>query len=257
MLKKFTAIALAVLMIFVLAGCGGKKRDIIVLTLSSEDSEAILKAAGIMLPEASQTPAAGSTVKYYSWNDDLNNYSESEMVQTGYWTFREKYGCTADWIECEWGTRFDTLAALILSGEAPDLFPAASNTFPAQPLRGVFQPVDDYIDYNDPLWSGTKEFTDKFFSIKGKHYMFTTDVSFDEVCAYNRRVINEYGYDDPAELYANDEWTWDKFSEMCIDFTDPDDDRYALDNWGYQLGLMRSCGVLTITYNPDTADVTE
>ena len=47
MSKRILAILLAALMIFALAGCGKEKRQIIKLTLSTEDSEAILAAAGI------------------------------------------------------------------------------------------------------------------------------------------------------------------------------------------------------------------
>ena len=51
-MKRFIAILLAALMIVMLVGCGEKKRQPIQLTLSSEDSEAILAAAGIVLPDA-------------------------------------------------------------------------------------------------------------------------------------------------------------------------------------------------------------
>ena len=80
-------------MITALVGCGKQKRQIIELTLSTEDSEAILRAAGIMLPDVADTPAAGSTVKWLWDSDPFHNYAEDEIVNTGYFTFREKYRC--------------------------------------------------------------------------------------------------------------------------------------------------------------------
>lgn len=186
-----------------------KKRPIIKLTLSTEDSAAILAAAGIRLPDASETAAAGSTVTYYSWLDPFHNYAEDEIINTGYFTFTEKYGCEVNWHECSYGDRFDGLANLVLSSDAPDFYPGYAESFPIYYLKGVFQSVDDYVDYTDPLWNGVKSYADTFCSLGDKHYMIVTDTTFNNVVAYNRRVMDEFGFDDPATLYYNDEWTWE------------------------------------------------
>ena len=52
MSKRIIAIILAAILVVALVGCGKQKRKIIQLTLSTEDSEAILGAAGIKLPAA-------------------------------------------------------------------------------------------------------------------------------------------------------------------------------------------------------------
>ncbi len=246
MTKKLFALGLALLMIFALVGCGSTGREIVKLTLSTEDSEAILAAAGITLPDAETVAAAGTTIKFHKWTDDFHNYSEDEIVNTGYWTFAEKYGCEVEWIECEYGTRFDDLANLVLAGTSPDFTTASVNTFPYYCIKGMFVPVTDYIDYNDALWQGTKDFSDNYFSMGGEPYAIITDVKATTVCAYNRRVIDEWGFDDPAELYYNDEWTWDVFYDMCLDFTDGDEDRYALDGWYWNQAFVDSTGVTVI-----------
>lgn len=99
-------------------------------------------------------------------------------------------------------------------------------------MKGMYQPIDDYIDYTDPLWAGMAEAAE-YFALSDKHFAIVTDVTFKSVVPYNRRVIDEWGFDDPAELYYNDEWTWEVFYEMCIEFSDPDENRYALDGWYY------------------------
>ena len=63
MTKKLIALGLCLLMIFALVGCGSNKREIVQLTLSTEDSEAILAAAGITLPDAEETAAANTIDK--------------------------------------------------------------------------------------------------------------------------------------------------------------------------------------------------
>lgn len=243
-------IVLCMSMILTFGGCGKKKREIVKLTLSTEDSEAILAAAGIMLPDAETTSAAGTTVKYYGWGDPFHNYSNDEVVNTGYWTFTQKYNCEVNWVECDYGERFDGLANLILAGTAPDFYSAYPENFPEKPIKRMFQPVDTYIDYDDALWSGMKDYAYSYFSLGGRAYVMATDNYAGPVCAYNRRVVEEWGFDDPAELYANDEWTWSTFYEMCLEFSDPDENRYALDGWSFSSALMHSSGMGIVEYDP-------
>ena len=251
-MKKIIAMLLAGVLIMALVGCGSSSREVVQLTFNTQDAEAILNAAGVYLPDAEETAAAGTAVTWFAWYDGMQNYSEDEIINSGYWTFQEKYGCSISWYECTWDTRFDELANLILSSNSPDFYPGDNEVFPTRCIKGMFVPVDDYIDYDDPLWADEKEYAYNYFSIKDRPYIIAFDNTFDNVVCYNRRVIEEWGYDDPTELYWNNEWTWDVFYEMCVDFSDPDEDRYALDGWGYNHGIMHSCGETLIVYNTET-----
>ena len=233
MLKRILSMALAAMMVLAVVGCGKEKRQPIKLTLSTEDSEAILRAAGIMLPDAESAPGANTVVKYFSWVDYLQNYSEDEIVNTGYFTFQEKYGGSIEWIETTYEDKSNDLANLLLAGTPPDCtLTGTSNfaVFPMDCIKGQYQPVDQWIDYTDPLWADMADAAE-YFALGGGHFSIVTDLTYKDVVPYNRRVIEEWGFDDPAELYANDEWTWDVFYEMCMEFSDPDEDRYALDGW--------------------------
>ncbi len=84
MLKRLLSVILAAVIIISLVGCGSKKRSIIELTLSTEDAEAILNAAGIYLPDAETAVGANTVIRLYGCRNDLQNYSDEEMVQTGY-----------------------------------------------------------------------------------------------------------------------------------------------------------------------------
>lgn len=244
-MKRIIALLLALVLVFALVGCGKEKRKIIKLTLSTEDSEAILKAAGIMLPDVETAAGANSTIKWLSWFDEFHNYSEDEIVNTGFFTFSEKYKGEVEWIECTYFERMDMLANLILAGTAPDFTPSGTNstaTYPMSCIKGQYQPVDEWIDYaNNPLWSGLKDTAD-YFTLNGEHYVLIFDLDSSNVIPYNRRVLDEWGFDDPAELYANDEWTWDVFYSMCVEFSDADEDRFALDGYAYAGALVESTG---------------
>ena len=238
MIKKFVSVALALLMIVALVGCGSKKRQPIELTLNTEDAAAILAAAGIRLPDPTEVGEAGK-VTWLSWIDPFQNYDEGEMVNTGYFTYRNRYGGEFEWIEVLYENMNDTLANLVLSNDSPDMTLAGTSntaTFPQNCLMGMYQPVDDYIDYTDPLWAGMADAAE-YFALGDKHFAIVYDIVFKDIIPYNRRVISEWGFDDPAELFYDNQWTWDAFYDMCMEFSDSDENRYALDGWYYVIGL--------------------
>ena len=239
-MKRFAAIALALLLIVALVGCGSNKRQPIQLTLSTEDSEAILKAAGVRLPDRSEAAGADSTVKWLGWGDPFQNYDDDEIVNTGFWTFQEKYGGKLDYIETDYFECSNKLSELIVGGTPPDIM-TGGYSFPMGAINGTIQSVDPWIDYDDPLWAPMKDLAEKF-SLGGKHYYVCLETTPSNVCVYNRRVISEYGYDDPADLYWNDEWTWDVFYDMCVDFSDPDEDRFALDGYAFAGMFVEATG---------------
>ena len=244
MLKKVIAMLLCAVMVIALVGCGKEKRKPIKLTLSTEDAEAILAAAGIMLPDAETAPGANTTVKFFAWYDPFQNYSEDEIINTGYFTFQEKYGGEMEFIETTYSERNNDLANLVLSSSSPDFAPAGTSngaTFPMSCIKGMYQPIDQWIDYTDPLWADMADAAE-YFALGDKHFAIVTDLTYKDVIPYNRRVIDEWGFDDPAELYANDEWTWDVFYEMCMEFSDGDENRYALDGYAYAGALVESTG---------------
>lgn len=106
-MKRIIALVLALVTIFAFVGCGKERREIVKITLSSENSEAILAAAGIRLPDVEEAAGANSTVTWLSWYDDFHNYDETEIVNTGFFTFTEKYGGEVEWIECDYFERFN------------------------------------------------------------------------------------------------------------------------------------------------------
>ena len=256
-IKRIIALLLALITIFVMVGCGKARRPIVKLTLASEDAEAILAAAGITLPDVEEITCQGTTVIWYSWADRFHNYSEEEVVNSGYWVFTEKYGCEIEWRECLWANRFTDLANYIAASNSPDFYALSMEIFPNYVMKGMFQAVNDYVDYDDPLWAGTAEIARNHLSLGDNVYGFVTEVRPEKPFVYNRRVMEEYGYEDPAELYYNGEWTWDVFLDMCIDFSDADIERYAVDGWWYDLAIFESTGVDVVMYDTETEEYYE
>ena len=56
----------------------------------------------------------------------------------------------------------------------------------------------------------------KSFEYNGKRYGTVTGYVFSTSMAYNRDLVLSTGCEDPQALFLKNEWTWDKFRDMCI-----------------------------------------
>ncbi len=91
------------------------------------------------------------------------------------------------------------------------------------------------------LWADTKDICDNYV-YNGGHYVAVMEATEGSVVIYNRRVIEEYGLEDPAELLENDEWNWNTFKDMMVEFCDAKEGNYGLDSWWYESAIMQTGG---------------
>jgi ABC-type glycerol-3-phosphate transport system substrate-binding protein len=182
-----------------------------------------------------------TTIKWMAHYDI--NPGDGQVVAPGLQLFKDKYNGTIEYVQTTWDNRYTDLAKAVMANDSPDFFPASDmDGFPKGAIKAMFEPIDDYIDFDSDLWSDVKSTTDSF-EFNGGHYVAAIQSAPNFVCIYNTKTIEDAGYEDPAELYYNDEWTWSKFTEMCLDFTDADNDKYALDGYWYGRALSDTCGV--------------
>lgn len=183
------------------------------------------------------------TIKWMSdW--DINPDGTGKNVPIDLAVFQERYGGKVEYHQVTFENRYEKLAEAINSGDGIDFFYAGNmDAFPKGAVRGMFQPVDDYIDFSSPLWEDVQEVNDSAIW-DGKHYMAIIQATGDNVAVvYNRNTIQEAGFDDPAELYEDGEWTWDAFQEMLESYVDTDNQKYGIDGWWFEFGLMNTTGV--------------
>lgn len=148
--------------------------------------------------------------------------------------------------------KYDELAIAIISGDSPDFMSTGGvDDFPRN-AKLMIQPINDYINFESELWKDVKDVSD-MFSIENNHYISVIQVLPQYICAYNRNTIDENGYDDPAELFAKDEWTLDKFSEMCINFADSSKDIYGIDGFWLSQAIASTCGTPMISFEKGKA----
>ncbi len=203
------------------------------------DEQAVIEAAAEKLPDAELENKEIKWLSTWDINPDTSGKSKPLELEL----FETKYGGSIKWYPTQWATRYTDLSNYVLGGEGIDFFPSNDgDAFPTGAMSGMFQPVDDYMDYDSELWAPIKAANDQL-ALGGKHYMMVTDVTADAVVIYNRKTIEDYGLEDPAELFANDNWTWDTFKQLLLDYCNPDEDRHGIDGYWAEKCLMLTTGV--------------
>lgn len=246
-MKKYAHIGvcclLAVVLTMPLVACGDSEDDESSVTKemdvdTREQLQQLAMESDLLTGELENT-----TIKWLSdWDINSDDTGKSTPIELA--IFQERYGGEVEWYQCTYGSRYDDLANYINSDEGIDFFYGGNwDAFPKGAIRNMFVSYDEYIDLDSELWEGVKEANDALMW-NGEHYMAVVEVTGDNcVIIYNRQTMEENGLDDPAELFENDEWTWETFEDMLEEFVDTDEERYGIDSWYFEAGLSASTGV--------------
>lgn len=250
--KRITAGICAAMMCLGMVGCGDSDSG-----NNSSKADSSSKADEVALDSEQQQQVddlkdkldentlENNNVKFLSTWD--MNPGDGQVVPPYIQMFRDQYNGTIEFIETNWDNRYDDLAAQVMANNSPDFFSAGDmDGFPRGAIKGMFQPIDDYIDFDSELWAPAKNVNDGFI-FNGGHYVAATNGYPHYVFVYNKTNMLANGYEDPAELYYNDEWTWSKMAEMVTDFTDPDAGKYGFDGWWFPYALNDACGKALVT----------
>lgn len=252
--KRLSAAALAVLMAASVSACGDSGSSGDAAGSTSTESEALVttepgkelnesqkeQIASLTDNSALDKELSNKTIKWLAHYDI--NPSAGATKGTELELFEQKFEGKVEWVVADWDSRYTKLASLVLSHESPDFFPADDmDTFPKGAIKAMFQPIDDYVDLDSELWKESKNYCDQFL-FNGKHYIAVIYPEPNLVCIYNTKTIEDNSFDDPAELFQNDEWTWDKFQEMCKEFTNAEEEKYGLDGYWYANAISQTSG---------------
>lgn len=251
-MKKIKRIAAAVCSLAVclgMAACGGNSDSSADTTtkkpeeikLNSEAQEQV----NSLSDQLEDIELENTTIKFIAhW--DLNP-GDGQVVPPHIQMFRDKYHGNIEYIPTTWDTRYDDISKKVLSKDSPDFFPAMDmDGFPKGVFKNIFQPFDEYLDFDSDLWKDSKSVNDAFV-FNGGHYVAATAAEPQYVCIYNPKTVEAAGLEDPAELFAKDEWTMSKFKEMCIQFTDSSQGKYGVGGYWIASSLNDACGYPLIT----------
>ncbi len=211
-------------------------------TVAEEDQKTLDQVADENLRDVELENKTIKWLAHYDINPSTSGNSESVPLNL----FKNKYGGEVKWYSTTWDTRYSDLSTYVLGGEGIDFFPCDTAALPKGVVSGMFQPIDDYIDMDAPLWTDMKSAME-IYNFNGKHYELVNSVAAENIIIYNKQTISEHGFDDPWELYKSGEWNWDSFTKMLEDFVDPDADQWGLDGYWNEKALLLSAGVPSVS----------
>ncbi len=231
-----------------LAACGssdkkGGEEESYVDKVQVEDTDAI-----DAIPEGAETEL--EWLSYF----DINPSKGSKEKRVDLDLF-EKKGGSIKYSATSSMTKYDQLANRVLSNDPPDLFWFEQKmTFPVYCVKGMFQSVDDVVDFDSDLWSDVKGLAENF-TLAGKHYVAPVSQDILSVLTYDKAMIEANGLDDPYDLYMDGEWTWDAWYDMMESYvsgsTGEDDVRYGINGW-FGPFIFQSTGKTLIKYDADS-----
>ena len=255
-MKKWMAVALTAVMVCSVAACGGEQTG-------ENQPVATPTPTPVQKTEAEMTPMEkmdayyadypafdmeGRVIKiamfydaYYDSNDtkpeDNPGIVDMDMGQQMLDNVRrieKKYNCKIEYVNPGSDALKTSLNTSVVAG-TPDYDVYLTQMDWALPLavNGYFTDLSTfdapYLDKNNeknivnpfPV-AGTNCFFEKGAKNVTANYL-----------AYNADMLEQLKLEDPQELYAKGEWTWEKFEELCIKATQDTDNNGETDIYGY------------------------
>ncbi|MDE6538704.1 MAG: ABC transporter substrate-binding protein [Ruminococcus sp.] len=131
--------------------------------------------------------------------------------------FEDIYGGKIRYVQTSLKNKYTTLSAMILAGDEVDMFEYEQGAFPKGVLNQQYQALDPYfrsMGMNYDIWENMEDIIESL-EYKGEHYVIPYSFSNPIVMTYSRKLISDYGLDDPYKLYQNDKWNWDTFMDIA------------------------------------------
>lgn len=220
--KRVFALMLALAMVLSLAACVG-----------SGDNNGPANANGnnITAADAFDTDAfiasmpaelRGTTVTFLNWYNIDDRAAEKANIEA----FEQLSGINVEVIAPEFKQYNDRLAGLVATGDSPDVIRMSE---PQMAWMKSLQPiVNTGYDFSSKEWnSDIKE----LYSVNGIQYAanlsYTPFILFSTICYYTD-IMEEWGFEDPWELWKKGEWTWEKMNEMSAEWIKQGPDYYGM-----------------------------
>ena len=161
-ITRLTAAALAICSVLAVTGCDEQQEISSAPDSSNAPAQATTAATTATMNKDDADKIAeidigaekleNGVVKFLSsW--DLNP-AEGQPVAPALEMFQSQFGGRIEYINTPWDSRYDKLAVLVQADDSPDMFSAGDmDVFPKGAISGMFDPLDDYVDFSSELWA--------------------------------------------------------------------------------------------------------
>lgn len=201
-------------LLFTAVGCSGNKND------SGVDSEESIAETAAPTEETTEDPSRGQTIRWLG-DYDLNSVQGRSAALAMYEDF---YDGKVEWIPCGYEDKYAVLSSRIQGGDPVDMVAFDARTMPDGVHGGLYQSLDDYLDFKEDIWKDMLDEID-MFAYHGSHYIVPYDLSDPVLLTYSRTMFEENELDDPYTLYQEGTWDWDAFLQMMDTFVSANESR--------------------------------
>ena len=124
-----------------------------------------------------------------------------------------------------WGEYFQKLEIAYAGGKPPDVHRQDDDEIPAFAERGVLLPLEEHllkkVKKEDIAWSVVES------TMIGGHLWVSIPATRVGNLWYNKKLFDEAGVPYPPKTFPSNDWTWDKFVEVCRKLTKPEKMQYG------------------------------
>ena len=236
--KKLLALGLSVAMIAGLTACG--------------DSEEAPAAA----PAATSTSTGSNeprTIRLGTWYDRYYDSTNTDIYENpaavgsdrDYASFdvvkeiEEKYNIRFEFVNLTWTGIQDSLNTSVLAGTPDcDIYEVDFQFGIAAALNGFAVNLEDILPADSDIFNDQLVLYPVDVGTDSGVYIFNRSMAENVLAntymlAYNKKMLDDAGLEDPRALYERGEWTWDKWREYMLALTQDTDGDGVTDVYGF------------------------
>ena len=239
--KRVFALVLALAMVLSLAACAGGT--------GSGSQQA--GGSGATAEDAFDTDAfiasmpaelRGTTITFLNWYNLEDRPAEKANIEA----FEAASGISVNVVNADYNQYTDKLVSMVATGDAPDIIrlsePLAARMKYLQPI------VNTGYDFADKAWNKDVK---ELYSVDGIQYAanlsYTPYILFSTI-QYYTSDMEEFGFEDPWELWKKGEWTWEKMREMSEEWIKQGPDYYGFATVEYAMSAS-TAGLDFVSYD--------
>lgn len=231
-MKKVLAALLTMVMMLTLSSCGQTSAPTKEPTKEPTTKEPTTKestAKESTVQESSDSKLSGQTVSMVIWGNDSRKASYDKLFAA----FTEKTGIKVEITLVPLEEIVTKTSAQIVAGQSYDMVWMSEAMLPQFITTGNLEDISDIMNDKDYDFSDLSQSVCANYIMDGKLYAvpFT---SSPRVWFYNKDLIAQAGLEDPYELAAKGEWTYEKLIEMSKKISALNDSTYGFSIWNYQ-----------------------
>lgn len=212
-IKRIFCLVMAIALVFAVCGCSGGKPP--AKNNANVDRNSLVKEGTTPLEQG--LDFGGKTVTY-AIGLPLSNTMKRQLI-----AFENKYKCKVETDLLGFQDYVQLLASRMAGGKVYDIIQLEGIRFPSIAISNFVEPLEDYITTAD--WAGA-DYTKGGF-VKDETLKFVWDGHlYAAVCAqgefsskvgyfaYNKKIFEQAGADDPRTLYEQGKWDWDALKSV-------------------------------------------